>query len=219
MAGNQPNRREQILEIALKRFATDGYVATSTRDLCADLKMTRSAIYNYFASKEDIILAIEEREMTGMLSQLEAIKATTAGSTQLALVQVVAFVCQQALTRQKSWRLMADMIRSLKEDNRRRVIRRRDAVEGIVREVLTESVEEGLIFERNIKLACLQLFSMAEGMSGWYRKNGPNKAEEIVEHASEFFLSAVRATPETLAALHDWLAVSAPVKKREVRSK
>lgn len=192
-------RREEFLNAAVKRFSRYGYNATSTRDLCADVGIVPSAIYNYFPSKEAVILAIEEREMTQMLAGFEAIEAATDGNPAGRLNALVAHVFAEALERRESWRLMADMIRSLKPENRARVVRRRDAVERIVRNALEKAMEAGLVPQQNIKLACLQLFSMAEGMSGWYRHDGESSARDIAAHATAFFLRAVGASPSVLS--------------------
>lgn len=194
---NKPElpRREEFLNAALKRFSRYGYNATSTRDLCGDVGIVPSAIYNYFPSKEAVILAIEEREMTQMLASFEAIEAMTSGDPAVRLNDVVAHVFEQALERRESWRLMADMIRSLKPENRVRVIQRRDAVERIVRHALQQAMEANVIPQQDIKLASLQLFSMAEGMSGWYRQGGEYSGQDIAAHATAFFLRGVGASP------------------------
>ena len=184
-------RREEFLAAALKRFSRYGYVATSTRELCADLGIVPSAIYNYFPSKEAVILAIEDREMSQMLGELEAIDRELRGDVKGRLVSIVKYVTAQAIIRRESWRLMAEMLRSLKPENRTRVIARRDAVEKIVRGTLADAVREKLIPPQDVKLACLQLFSMAEGMSGWYQEAGQYSAEQISSHAAEFFLRAI----------------------------
>jgi AcrR family transcriptional regulator len=193
MAKTGMPRREEFLAAALKRFARYGYVATSTRELCADLNIVPSAIYNYFPSKEAVILAIEDREMSQMLSEMEAIDRELRDDVRRRLVNIVKYVTTQAIIRRESWRLMAEMLRSLKPENRVRVIARRDAVEKIVRTALCAAVETKLIPAQDVKLACLQLFSMAEGMSGWYKEGSEYTADQIASHAAEFFLRAIGA--------------------------
>jgi AcrR family transcriptional regulator len=193
MAKTGMPRREEFLAAALKRFARYGYVATSTRELCADLGIVPSAIYNYFPSKEAVILAIEDREMSQMLGELEGIDRKLRDDVGGRLLGIVKYVTTQAIARRESWRLMAEMLRSLKPENRARVIARRDAVEKIVRATLADAVKAKLIPSQDVKLACLQLFSMAEGMSGWYKESSEYTAEQIASHAAEFFLRAIGA--------------------------
>ncbi|MGS0897461.1 TetR/AcrR family transcriptional regulator [Burkholderia stagnalis] len=193
MAKSGMPRREEFLTAALQRFARYGYVATSTRELCADLGIVPSAIYNYFPSKEAVILAIEDREMSQMLGELEGLDRELRDDAGGRLVAIVKYVATQAIIRRESWRLMAEMLRSLKPENRSRVIARRDAVEKIVRAALAAAVAAKLIPSQDVKLACLQLFSMAEGMSGWYKEGSEYTAEQIASHAAGFFLRAIGA--------------------------
>lgn len=46
--------KERILEEALFMFAENGYRGTNLRDLAARLKLSKSALYKHYASKEDI---------------------------------------------------------------------------------------------------------------------------------------------------------------------
>jgi TetR/AcrR family transcriptional regulator, transcriptional repressor of aconitase len=63
-------RREQILAAARRSFLRDGFHATSMQDLFAEAGLSSGAVYSYFASKDDVIVAIAEenlREVTEMI--------------------------------------------------------------------------------------------------------------------------------------------------------
>jgi TetR/AcrR family transcriptional regulator, transcriptional repressor of aconitase len=63
-------RREQILAAARRCFLRDGFHATSMQDLFAEAGLSSGAVYSYFASKDDVIVAIAEenlREVTEMV--------------------------------------------------------------------------------------------------------------------------------------------------------
>lgn len=53
-------RRRQILEAATACFARDGFHRATMQDIVAESGLSPGAIYNYFASKEDIVEAIAE---------------------------------------------------------------------------------------------------------------------------------------------------------------
>lgn len=186
-------RREEFLAAALNRFAKFGYLGTSTRDICAEVGLVHSAIYNYFPSKEAIVLAIEEREMTEILDGLSQIVEAPEQDARARLTATVRYVFERSIVQRKAWRLMADMIRSLKPRSRSAVVERRDRFEGLVRNVLADAVAAGVLPQQDIRLASLTLFGMAEGMSGWFRKNGPNTMEEVLDHATTFFLRGAGA--------------------------
>jgi TetR/AcrR family transcriptional regulator, transcriptional repressor of aconitase len=56
-------RRGQILDAARRCFLRDGFHATSMHDLFAEAGLSSGAVYSYFASKDDVIVAIAEENM------------------------------------------------------------------------------------------------------------------------------------------------------------
>lgn len=56
-------RREQILKAAMALFRKKGYHATTMREICDRSGVNRASIYDYFKSKEDILVYIYKRMM------------------------------------------------------------------------------------------------------------------------------------------------------------
>ena len=65
-------RREQILAAARRCFLRDGFHATSMQDLFAESGLSSGAVYGYFASKDDMIVAIAEQNMRGVTEMITA---------------------------------------------------------------------------------------------------------------------------------------------------
>lgn len=192
-------RREEFLAAALARLSKHGYSATSTRDICADVGLVHSAIYNYFPSKEAVVLAIEERDMTAMLSELDEIVLATEGDPGRRLIDVVTYVFNQATQRRSAWRLLADMLRSISPQSRAMVVKRRDAFQAVVGDAIGQAIAAGLAGPADVHLAKLHLFGIAEGMSGWYRPGGAMKREDVVGAAVVFTLQGIAAKPKLMA--------------------
>jgi AcrR family transcriptional regulator len=55
-------KREEILRTAASLFADKGFHSTGMRDICSAVDLSPGALYRYFASKEDIISAIINRD-------------------------------------------------------------------------------------------------------------------------------------------------------------
>ena len=66
-------RREQILAAARRCFLRDGFHATSMQDLFAEAGLSSGAVYSYFASKDDVIVAIAEENMRGVTEMIRTI--------------------------------------------------------------------------------------------------------------------------------------------------
>ncbi|MGE8206563.1 TetR/AcrR family transcriptional regulator [Heyndrickxia sp. NPDC080065] len=51
-------RRKEMIECAIKLFAEKGYQSTSVQDIVSEYGISKGAFYNYFSSKEELLLAI-----------------------------------------------------------------------------------------------------------------------------------------------------------------
>ena len=54
-------RREQILEVALKLFAKQGFAATATKQIAQKAGIAEGLIFHYFPTKADLLRAIAQR--------------------------------------------------------------------------------------------------------------------------------------------------------------
>lgn len=62
--------RERILDAALQCFAEQGYSRTSMRELANRVEIRAPSLYNHFASKREIMLALLERSGPGRMSRI-----------------------------------------------------------------------------------------------------------------------------------------------------
>ena len=61
------SRKKQIMEVALKLFAESGYTHTSISKIAAEAVISKGLLYNYFESKEDLLIHIMEEGMKDMV--------------------------------------------------------------------------------------------------------------------------------------------------------
>lgn len=57
------DKREEVLDIASENFRGKGYEGTSINVMAREAGISKESIYRYFGSKEDLFLAVVEREM------------------------------------------------------------------------------------------------------------------------------------------------------------
>ncbi|MBT0768659.1 TetR/AcrR family transcriptional regulator [Kineosporia sp. J2-2] len=65
-------RRQQIVDAARVRFAGHGFARTSMADIVAASGLSNGAIYRYFTSKDDLIVAVCEQGTDALPSELTA---------------------------------------------------------------------------------------------------------------------------------------------------
>jgi len=82
----ESKRRGQIISAARQVFSRKGYDAATVEEIAGTAGVSKGLIYNYFRSKEDILLATAEALMNRLEEQMERISITraTAGDKILA---------------------------------------------------------------------------------------------------------------------------------------
>jgi TetR/AcrR family transcriptional regulator, repressor for uid operon len=66
----QRARREHILDTSERLFARAGFHRTTMHDICREAEISPGALYVYFASKEDLIAGITERDRAKLAREL-----------------------------------------------------------------------------------------------------------------------------------------------------
>ncbi|WP_405587834.1 TetR/AcrR family transcriptional regulator [Streptomyces sp. NBC_01190] len=65
-------RRQQIVDAARARFASHGFARTSMADIVTESGLSNGAIYRYFASKDEIVVAVCEQGTDALPEALTA---------------------------------------------------------------------------------------------------------------------------------------------------
>jgi AcrR family transcriptional regulator len=63
-------RRKELIDTAEQLFITNGYDQTAVSDIVKEVNLSQGAFYYYFESKEDVLVAILEKNMSVMESAL-----------------------------------------------------------------------------------------------------------------------------------------------------
>lgn len=72
-AGEDPVKREQILDGALRVFMQMGFDAASMNDITREAGVSKGTLYVYFKNKEDLFFAMIERQKLRIFGQLQEI--------------------------------------------------------------------------------------------------------------------------------------------------
>lgn len=76
MAARQhPRRREEILRAAARRFARQGFLATSVAEIIDDAGIAKGTFYHHFASKDELMRAIIELRVAELVDRAEELAA------------------------------------------------------------------------------------------------------------------------------------------------
>ncbi|WP_371407570.1 TetR/AcrR family transcriptional regulator [Kribbella sp. NBC_00662] len=94
-------RREQLLDAALKLFAAEGYLGTSIEQICSTAFIGTKSFYELFASREECYLALLQRTSERLEERMAGAAAQATGNE-----------------RQEAPRLLATFVHALVDDPR-----------------------------------------------------------------------------------------------------
>ena len=84
-AGEDPQKRRQILEGAWHEFTTHGFDATTMNGICRRAGVSKGTLYVYFRDKEDLFVAlVEDRRIAFLAEMSTAMSAPVAIDVRLA---------------------------------------------------------------------------------------------------------------------------------------
>lgn len=90
-------RRDQIIRVATRLFARQGFQGTTTKEIAHRAGVTEALIFRHFASKEDLYWAVIQSKIKGVSSPRERLKQNLAASGTDA--EVLAGVASEILER------------------------------------------------------------------------------------------------------------------------
>ncbi len=68
---HKENRKQEIIDACEKIYREKGFTAVTIKEISTATSFTRPAIYSYFETKDEILLALLNREYTKWISSLE----------------------------------------------------------------------------------------------------------------------------------------------------
>jgi AcrR family transcriptional regulator len=160
--------RERILDAAEKLFSRKGYYDTSMDEIVSESGFSKGAIYGYFRSKEDLFLALQEKQQASGFEEIKSMFSPkeTARSKLEKLLEIV-FASQAECSKEECriifefW-VTAPRIKSLQGRMDSRYMKNRSFLASIIE----EGVKNGE-FREDLDVDSLASFLMAalDGLS------------------------------------------------------
>lgn len=96
MQKRSENTRARLLDSALKRFALNGYQATSVDDICREAEVSKGAFYHHFESKQALFLQLLQGWLEIIDHNLAALQKPNAPQTLLTMTEILPAVLAAA---------------------------------------------------------------------------------------------------------------------------
>jgi AcrR family transcriptional regulator len=202
---------QHVLDRAATLFARDGFARTSVADIAKACGFSKSLIYHYFKSKEELLHGILAGHLKALLAMAEAVQAS--GGTP---EQRLRRFCQDTVAiymadRDRNLVLIHEM-NCLPDEALEEVLdlERRFAV--IVATLLEELNPAATRAGARTKPYAMLLFGMLNWTYAWYRPGGSLKPAMLADMIADLFMGGFTQLP--LATAKSPVSATAPAGRR-----
>ena len=186
------SRRRAIDDVASELFHTNGYAATSVRDIAKALDIQAASMYAHVAAKEDLLWAIVDRAATAFETAAgRAIAESAGGDAVERLAALVESHVEVVTADPRRSSVFVTEWRHLSEPRRTAVAARRDDYESRFRETIADGVSVGAFAATDPAIAASFVLTALNGIATWFRADGRLSADRIADHYVELSLRAL----------------------------
>jgi AcrR family transcriptional regulator len=193
-AEDYEDKKQVILEKAAALIARKGFDVATMMDVARACGASKSHLYHYFPSKEDLLYAIVHEHITRQSQELHAIVKRPVPAEERFALFVDSFVQGAARSRNEHIMLMNDLKflpKGAREEIRRMEVEMTELLEELLREINPKLMAE----ERVQKPYALLLFGMMIWTFSWYKRSGDITPRELAHRISELFVRGFKGVP------------------------
>jgi AcrR family transcriptional regulator len=181
-----------ILGAALESFAELGFAGASMRTIAGRAGTSLSNLYNYFPSKDDLLVAVLKDANDELLTRVtEAVNAATATPEHRLRAAVRAYVGFSTDHMLASVVAISEF-RYLEGDLRQDVVAARDSTQQIFVDLVSDGVRTGAFATPHAREAARAILLLCATVSTWYQPDGALTPDGLADQQADFAVALVR---------------------------
>jgi len=191
-AADYEQRREAILDKAAHLFARMGFAGASVSDLAAACETSKSLIYHYYPSKEDVLYGVMASHLDQLVQDVDQVLSREAAPTELLSALIHSFMRHYigAADRQK---VLLNELGNLPVDRRKVIVDKQRGVIDAVQKLL-EAIHPALAEDAAMARAeTMLLFGMINWTHTWFDPAGPVSADQFADMALDRIMAPITA--------------------------
>lgn len=178
-------------EAALGLFARHGYAAVSMREIAGEVGVGAGALYNHFATKQDLLVELMTAHMEALLAAWAETNAADLPPADR-LEAFSRFHIRFHADRADEVFVAYMELRSLERPNFHRIEKMRREYEAELETILTDGAATGAFRIEDPRVAAMAIIAMLTGVTSWYRQGGRLSATRIEEIYVDMVARTVR---------------------------
>jgi len=185
----QAARQREIVDIAIRIFRDKGFQRTSMREIAEAAEMGKSSLYDFFKTKDEIVVFALEEEMTEIIGKTREIVCLEL-PPNLILKRVMETNLSFMKTNNNLLLWLGAETQFLDSAYQKRLKDKHYAYQDMVKSVIEDAISKGLFRDVNALLAARLLINSMLAIVVTTRPTGT--VEEMLDEAVEIFLSGIK---------------------------
>lgn len=191
-AADYEERKEAILDYASALFAKKGFLGTSVMDIARACGASKSLLYHYYPSKEDVLVGVMSSHVDLLLEDVADILALDrpANENLRALLHRFMQHYEGAANRQK---VLLNELENLPAEKRREIVAKQRKIIDAVQALLVQVHPRELAEPSRARAKTMLVFGMINWTSNWFDPAGKLSYLQIADMAFEMAMRAPKA--------------------------
>ncbi len=186
-------RRDAIMQTAADLYAAQGFLGTSVAEIARAGAISKSLLYHYYQSKEDILFDVMDSHIEALVEATKAVLAQDAAPADKVRA-LSARLMEVYVGAQSHQKVLLNELVNLPEARRQAVIDHQrwllDAVDQLVSEIRPDLAQD----RARRRATTMLFFGMLNWTHTWYDPKGPVSPPDFAAMSAETFLAGLRAT-------------------------
>ncbi len=183
-------RRDAITSAAAALFAKKGFLGASVADVSAACSMTKSLIYHYFPSKEDILFAVMWGHVSNLVQLANGIAARQRPADEQ--LRVLARALMQAYNgAQAQQKILLNELDNLPPEKRALIVKAQRDVMAVVDKFVVEQSHSLRDRPRRRVPYVMMFFGMLNWTHTWFNRAGAVSEQQVADIAADMFLQGL----------------------------
>lgn len=184
----QANRRHEIFHSVVSAFVKKGFQETSMREIAESAGIGKSTLYDYFKTKDDILLYFFEDQLNDLAEAAQTIALQNISADKR--LRRIMKVHLESLQANKSLFMKLSLeAQRLKLESQKQIQKKRHAYQDLIRGLIEEGIREGAFRNVDPLLAARVLINTMAPVAFTSRPTGT--AQEMMEETIDIFFKGI----------------------------
>ncbi|MGD0751347.1 MAG: TetR/AcrR family transcriptional regulator [Anaerolineales bacterium] len=183
-------RRHEIFHSSVVLILKQGFAGTSMQEIARAAGVGKSTLYDYFPTKDHVLLFVFEEELDNLQEQAEGMAAQDS-PVEEKLIRILEAQLEYLLNNKNFFTELSMQVMQLGQAGQARIMKKRYSYQDLLRGVLEQGVLEGVFRPVNTRLAARTLLSIMEVLVYTTRPTGT--PHEMLADALDMFMHGIKA--------------------------